>query len=257
MCDLVLLATCVISQWCHGPGTANCVHYRQNFILWDFSSSHRRVVSNVGPGTTSYIHYFSVMSLGIDNHNPHPPTPQHLPSSKHHSSSWWIRTACMKDAKGNPWYMAMGIVICMAIAESVHIHSVPTMSKQTACVYNMAIKKTMHKQWMHQKSREEWGLHQSWCKTLLHYAWVWKAIVSGREVQISLQMVVNNIFNQLVGRGHYSSSKCNNWYAPWGNFYNLSSCHWWTKISFHQSSRHNHGHNQINSRSYSTICGDE
>jgi hypothetical protein len=37
--------------------------------------------------------------------------------------------------------MAMGIVICMAIAESVHIHSVPTMSNQTACVYNMAIKK--------------------------------------------------------------------------------------------------------------------
>jgi hypothetical protein len=30
--------------------------------------------------------------------------------------------------------MAMGIVICMAIAESVHIHSVPTMTNQTACV---------------------------------------------------------------------------------------------------------------------------
>jgi hypothetical protein len=37
--------------------------------------------------------------------------------------------------------MAMGIVICMAIAESVHIISVPTMSNQTACVYNMAIKR--------------------------------------------------------------------------------------------------------------------
>jgi hypothetical protein len=37
--------------------------------------------------------------------------------------------------------MAMGIVICMAIAESVHIHSVPTMSNQMACVYNMAIKR--------------------------------------------------------------------------------------------------------------------
>jgi hypothetical protein len=37
--------------------------------------------------------------------------------------------------------MAMGIVICMAIAESVHIHSVPTMSSQTACVYNMSIKR--------------------------------------------------------------------------------------------------------------------
>jgi hypothetical protein len=35
--------------------------------------------------------------------------------------------------------MAMGIVICMAITESVHIHSAPTMSNQTACVYNMAI----------------------------------------------------------------------------------------------------------------------
>jgi hypothetical protein len=37
--------------------------------------------------------------------------------------------------------MAMGIVICMAISESVHIHSVSTMSNQTACVYNMAIKR--------------------------------------------------------------------------------------------------------------------
>ena len=69
-----------------GPGTTNCVHYRQNFILSDFSSSHRRVFSNVWPGTTSYICYFSVMTLGTHNHNPHPPTTQHLPSSKHHSS---------------------------------------------------------------------------------------------------------------------------------------------------------------------------
>jgi hypothetical protein len=30
-----------------GPGTTNCVGYRKNFILSDFSSSHRRVVSNV------------------------------------------------------------------------------------------------------------------------------------------------------------------------------------------------------------------
>jgi hypothetical protein len=38
--------------------------------------------------------------------------------------------------------MAMGIVICMAISESVYIHdSVLTMSNQTACVYNMAIKR--------------------------------------------------------------------------------------------------------------------
>ena len=36
--------------------------------------------------------------------------------------------------------MAMGIVICMAIAEGVHIHSVPTMSNLTVCVYIMAIK---------------------------------------------------------------------------------------------------------------------
>ncbi len=62
MCDLVLLATYIISWWCHGPGTANCVHYCQNFILSDFSSSHRRVFSNVWPGTTSYIRYFLVMS---------------------------------------------------------------------------------------------------------------------------------------------------------------------------------------------------
>ncbi len=108
MCDLVQLAKYVVSRWCHGPGTANCVRYCQNFILSDFSSSHRRVVSNVWPGTTSYIHYFLVMSLGTHNHNPHPPTPQHLPSSKHHSSSWWIQTACMKDANENPWHMAMG-----------------------------------------------------------------------------------------------------------------------------------------------------
>ncbi len=161
MCDLVLLATYVISQWCHGPGTANCVRYRQNFILSDFSSSHRRVVSDVWPGTTSYIHYFSVMSLGIDNHNPHPPTPQHLPSSKHHSSSRWIQTACTKDAKGNPWHMAMGIVISMVIAESVHIHNVLTMSNQMACVYNMAIKKQCTSNRCTKKYCEEWGLHQS------------------------------------------------------------------------------------------------
>ncbi len=30
-----------------GPGTTNYVGYRQNFILSDFSSSHRRVASNV------------------------------------------------------------------------------------------------------------------------------------------------------------------------------------------------------------------
>ncbi len=35
--------------------------------------------------------------------------------------------------------MAMGIAICIAIAE--HIHSVPTMSNQMVCVYNMAIKR--------------------------------------------------------------------------------------------------------------------
>jgi hypothetical protein len=37
--------------------------------------------------------------------------------------------------------MAMGIVIYMAITESVHIHSVRNMSNQTACVYNMVIKR--------------------------------------------------------------------------------------------------------------------
>jgi hypothetical protein len=35
----------------------------------------------------------------------------------------------------------MGIVICMVIAESVHIHSVSTLSNQMVCVYNMAIKR--------------------------------------------------------------------------------------------------------------------
>jgi hypothetical protein len=30
-----------------GPGTTNCVRYPQNFILSDFSSSHRRVFSDV------------------------------------------------------------------------------------------------------------------------------------------------------------------------------------------------------------------
>ncbi len=69
-------------------------------------------------------------------------------------------------------------------------------------------------------------------------------------------MVVNNSFNWLVGGGHYSSSKCDSWYAPWGNFYNLRLCRWWTKIWLHQSSHHNHGHYQINSRLLA-ICGDE
>ncbi len=63
MCDLVLLATYVLSWWCHGLGTAKCVRYRQNFILSDFSSSHRRVFSNVWPGTTSYIRYFLMIML--------------------------------------------------------------------------------------------------------------------------------------------------------------------------------------------------
>ncbi len=34
-----------------------------------------------------------------------------------------------------------GIVICMANAESVHIHSAPTMSNHMASVSNMAIKR--------------------------------------------------------------------------------------------------------------------
>ncbi len=55
MCDLVLLATYFISWWCH-------CYLCTFFILPDFSSSHRRVFSNVWPGTTSYICYFLVMS---------------------------------------------------------------------------------------------------------------------------------------------------------------------------------------------------
>ncbi len=41
--------------------------------------------------------------------------------------------------------MAMGIAICMAIAESVHIHSVLTLSNQPACVYNIYKKKQCSK----------------------------------------------------------------------------------------------------------------
>jgi hypothetical protein len=37
--------------------------------------------------------------------------------------------------------MAMGIVICMVIAKSVHIHSVLTFPYPPACVINMALKR--------------------------------------------------------------------------------------------------------------------
>ena len=47
----------------------------------------------------------------------------------------------MKDAKENLWNMAMGIVICMVIAKSVHIHSVLTFPYPPACVINMALKR--------------------------------------------------------------------------------------------------------------------
>ena len=39
---------------------------------------------------------------------------------------------------------------------------------------------------MHQQCHQEWCLHQSWCKALLHNPWVGQAVVSGMEVQISL-----------------------------------------------------------------------
>ncbi len=78
MCDLVLLATYVIFWSCHGPGTANCVRYCQNFILSDFSSSHRRVFSDVWPGTTSYICYFLMMSWMFDLGRASPPTQKYL-----------------------------------------------------------------------------------------------------------------------------------------------------------------------------------
>jgi hypothetical protein len=83
MCDLVLLATYVLSLWCHRLGTAKCVRYRQNFILLDLLSSHRRVFSNVWPGTTSYIRYFLMMSLTCDLGRASPPTQKYQSEQTH------------------------------------------------------------------------------------------------------------------------------------------------------------------------------
>jgi hypothetical protein len=66
-----------------GPGTTNCVRYRQNFILSDFSSSHRRVFSNVWPGTTSYIRYFLMMSWTFDLGRASPPTQKYQSAQTH------------------------------------------------------------------------------------------------------------------------------------------------------------------------------
>ncbi len=83
MCDQVLLATYVVSWWYHGPGTAKCVHYCQNFILSDFSSSHRRVVRDVWPGTTSYIRYFLMISWTFDLGRASPPTQKYQSAQTH------------------------------------------------------------------------------------------------------------------------------------------------------------------------------
>ncbi len=82
-CDLVLLATHVLSWWCHGLGTAKCVRYRQNFILSDFSSFCRRVFSDVWPGTTSYIRYFLMMSWTFDLGHSSPPTQKYQSLQTH------------------------------------------------------------------------------------------------------------------------------------------------------------------------------
>ena len=85
--------------------------------------------------------------------------------------------------------MVMGIVICMAKRESANFHSVPTMSNPMASVSNMAIKRkhavTTDAQTMPSGMV---FLRQSWCKALLHNPWLCHAVVSGTEVQISLQV---------------------------------------------------------------------
>jgi hypothetical protein len=65
--------------------------------------------------------------------------------------------------------MAMGIVICMVIAKSVHIHSVLTIPYLPACVINMALKRKSAARTDAQTIHQEGGLHQSWCKALLLY----------------------------------------------------------------------------------------
>ncbi len=69
---------------------------------------------------------------------------------------------------------------------------------------------------MHQQCHQEWRLHQSWCKVLLHNPWLWQAIVSGTEVQISLLVsFVGASWIWLNEGGCFVSSKCNGWYASW------------------------------------------
>ena len=119
----------------------------------------------------------------------------------------------MKDAKENLWNIAiMGIVICMVTAKSgVHIHSVLPFPYLPACVYNMALKRNNEREWMHKQICQEGGLHQSWCKELLHCDWLWKGVVSDRKVQRSLQILIGGIYN---------------WYVPCWSSHHYHGLHW-------------------------------
>ncbi len=69
------------------------------------------------------------------------------------------------------------------------IHSVPTMSNQMACVYNMAIKRN------NAEATDAPTMHQLVQSTIALCLSVESHCFRQGKVQISLQMLVNNIFN--------------------------------------------------------------
>ncbi len=83
----------------------------------------------------------------------------------------------------------------MAIAESVHIQSVQTMSNQTVCVYNMAIKRNNAEAMDAPTMPSGMGFASIMVQSAIALSLSVESHYSGREVQISLQMLVNNIFN--------------------------------------------------------------
>ncbi len=163
---------------------------------------------------TYVIAWWCHLEQTITTHTFQPLNAYHPQNTTHHHGEYELLAWRMPKETHDTWQWVLSSAWQ---SQKVYISTVFQPWPIRRHVYNPAIQKTMHKQQMHQQCLEEWGLHQSWCKALLHYAWLWKGIVSGREVHISLQMVVNNIFNWLVGGGNYISSKCDSWYAPWGN----------------------------------------
>ncbi len=88
-----------------GPGTTNCVGCHQNFILSDFSSSHRRVVSDVWPGTTSYMSYFSwcLLEHTTTTHTLQTLNNYHPQNTTHHDGEYKLLALRMPKKTHETW----------------------------------------------------------------------------------------------------------------------------------------------------------